>query len=301
MSSQQATDRVDSRDGEGGPRWATPPRKPILRYHGGKWRIADWIISHFPAHEIYVEPFCGAASVMLKKPQSKVEVINDKYDRLVNLLRVLRTPELSEQLSDQIRQTPYAKTEYECARVQTDDPVEDARRMLVLSFQGHGSGGASGGKITGWRRGIRPRGPTTADEWQRLWQEVFRWRDRLIGTYIESQDAIDSMNYWDSPDTLHYIDPPYLHKTRGSGVGTYKHELSENDHVRLAGCLTSLSGHVIISGYPSDLYDDLFKGWKRVERKVSADAQQKRVEVLWISPKTHHAKQTQLSLLKNER
>lgn len=68
---------------------ATPTR-PIMRYHGGKWRLAPWIIAHMPPHRIYVEPYCGAASVLMRKPRSYAEVINDLDGEVVGVFRVLR-------------------------------------------------------------------------------------------------------------------------------------------------------------------------------------------------------------------
>ena len=73
---------------------STPiPWRPALRYHGGKWRLAPWIIGHFPAHKIYCEPFCGAASVLLRKPRSRIEIINDLDSEVTNLFQILRDPE----------------------------------------------------------------------------------------------------------------------------------------------------------------------------------------------------------------
>lgn len=66
------------------------PTRPALRYYGGKWRIGQWVISHFPAHECYVEPYGGGASVLLQKARSPLEVYNDLDGAAVNFFRVLR-------------------------------------------------------------------------------------------------------------------------------------------------------------------------------------------------------------------
>ncbi|MEN2983189.1 MAG: DNA adenine methylase [Thermus sp.] len=53
---------------------ATPPDRPVLRYYGGKWRLAPWILRHFPPHEVYTEAFGGSAAVLLRKPEAPLEV-----------------------------------------------------------------------------------------------------------------------------------------------------------------------------------------------------------------------------------
>src|SRR5882672_6697622 len=130
-----------------------PPTRPALRWHGGKWKLAPWIISHIPPHRIYVEPFGGAASVLLRKPRAYAEVYNDLDDWAVNLFLVLRDPEMSTQLTEQLRLTPFSRTEFECDRELGEahgDRVELARRLVVRSFMGFGSN-AHNGRSTGFR------------------------------------------------------------------------------------------------------------------------------------------------------
>ena len=258
-----------------------------MRYHGGKWRLAAWIISHFPAHDVYIEPFSGAASVLMQKPRAGIEVLNDKYERLISVFRVMRDPASAKRLAELLRFTPYSESEYKSCREVAEDPVGDARRMLVLAYQAHGSVGACGGKASGWRRCIRSCGPNAADEWGRINDHITGWVERLRRVHVECGDYAKVIKRWDSPKALFYVDPPYLGNTRSNGLGSYKHEFAEEDHYLLAELLNTIQGHVVLSGYPSDLYDRvLYKDWRRHERIAIADRHQKRTEVLWISPQT---------------
>lgn len=260
--------------------------RPIARWHGGKWRIANWIISHIPPHRFYVEPFCGAASVLLQKPRSKVEVLNDAYNRIINAFRVIR--DHPEDLARALRFSPYAEEEYRRCREESDDPIEDARRMIVLGHQSHGSTGAcTGGKRSGWRRGVRQR-TSSADEWADVWKQIEDWAERLRGCYIEHGDAFGIIARWESEETVIYADPPYLPevRSRSSGKGAYgPYEMSQERHVELSEVLRSFSGAVLISGYSCTLYDELYQGWTRVDHQAFADRGSPRTECLWLNPK----------------
>lgn len=248
------------------------PNRPIVRYHGGKWAIAQWIIDHLPEHRVYVEPFAGAASVLLNKEPSRVEVLNDLNQRIVSAFSVLRNPDQAEKLKDLLRLTPCSEIEYRAARDRAECPVEDARRLIVLGHQGHGSTGASGGKLTGWRRGVRPHGPTSSREWADLWESVLVWADRLRSVYLECGEASAAIQRWDAPDALFYVDPPYVAGTRTTGLRGYAHEMTDDDHRKLAEVLHDVQGMVVLSGYPCPLYDEeLYPGWQRVQRRTTAD------------------------------
>lgn len=264
---------------------AARPTRPLLRWHGGKWRLADWIIAHLPPHRVYVEPFCGAASVLLRKPPSPVEILNDRHQRLVNLFRLLRDPAQAARLAERLRLTPYAEVEYHACREPAPDPLEDARRLLVLAWQGHGSTGASasGRRVTGWRRGDRGGRANSAREWAELWRQVSVWADRLRGVFIESADAIKLIRRWDGPDVLFYCDPPYPLATR-TARGGYQHEFSDADHAALAEVLRAVRGAVLLSGYACPLYAALYPDWPRTDQRAIADAQARRTESLWLNP-----------------
>ena len=121
------------------------PSRPILRYHGGKWILAPWIISHFPPHRVYVEPFGGAASVLLRKPRSYAEVYNDLDREIVSLFRVAR--ERGEELRRALELTPFARQEYLEAWHPSDDPLEQARRTVIRAYMGFASAAVTLGRV----------------------------------------------------------------------------------------------------------------------------------------------------------
>lgn len=258
------------------------PTRPLLRYHGGKWRLAPWIIQYFPDHDTYVEPFCGAASITLRKEPSPTEVLNDRHGRLINCFRVLRDPVSAARLLELLRATPFSMTEYMEARDESADPIEDARRLIILGHQGHGSTAASGGKLTGWRRATRKGAWSGAHEWSAIWESVGAWADRLRCVLLESDDARALVDRWDGARTLFYVDPPYVTGTR-TAPGGYAHDMSDDDHRALAADLRRAAGMVVLSGYPSDLYAELYGDWARFDHNAVADHGQMRTECIWLN------------------
>lgn len=258
--------------------------RPLLRWHGGKWRLARWIIAQFPPHRAYVEPFCGAAGVLLRKPPSAVEVANDRHRRIVGVFRLPRDPAQAARRARALRLTPYSAAEYRACREPADDPPQDARRLLVLGWQGHGGAGASGagqtaaGASTGWRRGDRGDLANTARA------RVGAWANRLRGMFLEDGDAIETVRRWDAPDALFYCDPSYPLETRTVGRKGYAFEFEEAGRRALAEALRAVRGMVALSGYPRLLYGRLYAGWTRLEARAVADGAAPRVEALWLNP-----------------
>lgn len=263
-------------------------KHPALRYHGGKFRLASWIISYFPAHRCYVEPFGGAASVLLKKEISEAEVYNDLDGEVVNFFRVLRDPELRACLSEACALTPYSREEFRCACSRGGDPVERARQLVVRAAMGFGSAGATQGR-TGFKLDTKRNSVTAQRIWARQPDNLAAVGSRFAGVLIENRDAIQCMSDHDTLSTLHFVDPPYVHRTRvdASKNRPYRFEMTDEDHMKLLAKLRKLQGMVIVSGYNSDLYNDMLQGWTRVTHETVANGRAgsvRRTECLWINP-----------------
>lgn len=263
------------------------PTRPVVRYHGGKWLLAPWIIEHFPEHRTYIEPFGGGGSVLLRKPRSYAEIYNDRWGDIVNVFRVLRDPETSAQLEKQLRLTPFARDEFELSREPSSNPVEQARRMIFRSMAGFGSDAVRAAASTGFRANSQRSGTTAAQDWMNYPDQLQAFTSRLQGVVIENRDALDVIAQHDRDDALIYVDPPYVHETRvrvGKTRG-YAYELTNQDHEALAEVLHRARGAVVLSGYASPLYDRLYVGWRRLDRATHADGGKDRVECLWLSPR----------------
>ncbi|MFK7074022.1 DNA adenine methylase, partial [Acinetobacter baumannii] len=109
---------------------------PLIRYHGGKFRLATWVISHFPNHTCYTEVFGGAAGVLLQKPRAYAEVYNDLDGEIVNLFRVLRNEDQRNKLIEQLVFTPYSRDDFHEAWEPCEDPIEKARRLIIRAQMG---------------------------------------------------------------------------------------------------------------------------------------------------------------------
>jgi|SRR5271156_940945 len=254
-----------------------------LNFFGSKTKLAPQIVRHFPPHLTYVEPFGGSAAVLFAKEPAKVEVYNDLDGELVNFFRVLRNAKLCAKLGHAAENTLYARSEFELAKQACDDPVEAARRFLVrqrMSFGGNGED---------WCYSIQTSRRGTA-------AAIRRWRwgveslpaihHRLKNVQIECADWRGVLRRFDGPDTLFFLDPPYHPETRVSG--SYRHELGHDDHRALVGCLPSIRGMVVLSGYAHETCAALERaGWARINYPTCTHARRsltRRVESLWLSP-----------------
>lgn len=277
------------------------PTRPVLRYHGGKWRLAPWIIGFFPPHKIYVEPYCGAASVLMRKPRAFAEVINDLDEDVVNVFRVLRDPDRARRLAELCLLTPWSRAEFVEAYEPTEDLVERARRTIIRGYMAYGSTSRRLGR-TGFRAKAYRRNQTGAQDWTTWPAQVEMFLNRMAGVTVEARPALEIIAQQDSPETLFYVDPPYPQSTRSSircdadVERAYHIDMLDDDHRELAKMLHSCAGMVVLSGYACDLYDkELYPDWRRFALEAMADAGQWRTEVVWLNPACAH-KQSQLRL-----
>jgi DNA adenine methylase len=259
---------------------------PPFAYFGGKGNLAARIVGHLPSHRHYVEPFAGSLAVLLAKNPAPFETVNDLDGRLMTFWRVLR--DRGTELAERCYLTPHSRSEHDLSYdLEVEDELEMARRIWVRLTQGRG--GTM--RRTGWRHFQNPGSRSTTSMPDYLEAYVERMApaiDRLRRVSLESRPAVDLVKtYGRHAEVCLYVDPPYLGETRSvsSRYGVEMHTPAQ--HEELAAALLSCAASVVISGYPSDLYDAWYSGWHRVElaaftgqANLSA-AEGRRTEVLW--------------------
>jgi DNA adenine methylase len=268
------------------------PARPLLRWLGGKYRLAEWIVGQMPAHDIYLEPFGGAASVLFRKPRAYNEVLSDLDDELVNLYRVLREPDCAAELIRRLELTPYAEAEYLLALkpVHGADQVERAARLVVRSHMAHGSNGARTDRPAGFRSDGRSGTTNVAGEWASFPSAMWAMVERLRGVTIRRDPAKLLIDEYRDQKVLIYLDPPYMPETRSTkarqreGYHAYSYEMTVEDHQALLDQIADHPAQIMLSGYDTALYRERLRGWQVRTKRARAHRNSPRTELLWLNP-----------------
>lgn len=260
-------------------------RRSPLRFIGGKSYIADWIVSNFPPHKVYVEVFGGGASVLFAKPRSKIEVYNDIWDDLVCFFRVLR--DNPEGLKNYLRYLPYSRNEFERYREkwlkrEFRDEIERAAAIFYLSRSSIDGDFLSSGFSSSIKR-------NSSESYRETIESLEEFSERLRGVIIENLDFRDLIPKYDSRDTLFYCDPPYF------GLSHYPHGFEYRDHYELSKMLKRIEGKFALSYYedprvyelyPPDEFVYLKKDvpkWSSLVREEEGEKRPRAIELLILN------------------
>ena len=253
--------------------------KSVLKYPGSKWSLAKWIISHFPEHHSYLEPFFGSGAVLFNKPRSNIETVNDLDGNVVNLFEWIKKD--PERLAHEIYYTPYARQVYEDAFAAVpEDGLGKAVNFYLRLNMGHGF--RTNGEKVGWKNDVQGREKAyAAQDWIHLPEKILQAAERLRGVQIENRPALDVIQRFNYKNVLIYCDPPYMLETRHGKQ--YLCEMDNKAHMELLEMLLQHRGSVLISGYDTELYRDMLAGWRRYEAAAYSQAGTKKKEVLWAN------------------
>jgi DNA adenine methylase len=260
--------------------------RPALKTHGGKHYLARRIIGWLPDHQVYVEPFAGGLSVLLAKPRCPVEVASDLNASLIGFYRVLQARPT--EFLDHVATVKYDRDTFDRASQAGKADGDELSTAISFIIRNRFSRGGLGRDFA-WSDRLRGCQPGDVNAWETIKVELPRLARRLAGVGLRCKDAVEVMREFDSPHTLFYLDPPY-HPTTRTAPDVYDHEMSDADHARLFDAVRHCQGMVALSGYANPVYDYALRDWERIEFNMpnhssQARAKQRRVEVLWLSPR----------------
>lgn len=266
--------------------------KPILKYPGAKWRVAIWLQQFTPHMPRVVDLYGGSGAFLLTLPYTPKHLIyNDLSQDLIRLFQVLRNPDSRTRLCEAVTFTLWSRAEYLSVVeangrvILTGDPVEDARRYLISTWQACKTN-------TSTRNGWRNMGAknTTMDSstwsvWRQLPERLAIAAERLQCAEIESSPALTLIGRYCTPETLLYADPPYVRTTvHGTRRKLYQHDMGDSDHEALLTALEAHPGPVMLSGYDNPLYTQRLTHWRKHTTQARAESNGARTECLWLNP-----------------
>lgn len=259
--------------------------RSCMKYHGGKYYLRKIICEMMPTHRIYVEPFFGAGHVFFEKAPVEKEIINDlDYDiaHMWNMIKIYPY-----EMGDILK-----KLSYDLGTFESKDPfatagdIDHAVKTFVkyrMSIGGRGKNFANPSKGR-TRRGM----PDNVSGWLSSIDNIVKNSTRLKDVSIANHSAQYLIKpYLNKPDTLIYLDPPYLPKTR-KVKRVYSKEMSGDDHEKLVELIKWAKSNIILSGYDNDLYNTVLSHWNKKVIPIknhAAGGSKKRTmnEVLWYN------------------
>lgn len=256
-------------------------------WYGGKFSHLDWLLPLLPDAKHYCEPFGGSAAILINRPPAEIETYNDLDGEIANFFRVLR--EQKDTLIEAIGLTPFSREEFELAISVPEAGISDlerARRFYVRARQVRTglAQTASSGRWAHCRLTSRAGMAGAVSRWLGAVEALPEIAQRLLRVQIENTPAIEVIQRYDSPETLFYCDPPYLHETRGDQKA-YGFEMDNKAHHELAECLNQIQGKVALSGYEHPLMEQLYGDWfiTKAPPKTVHSVKQTRQEILWTN------------------
>ena len=262
-------------------------RRIAFGWYGGKFSHLDFILPHIPVDAThFCDVYGGSAAVLLNVPPFPVETYNDIDSELVNFFRTLREQESA--LTKAIGLTPFSREELvlACQPARNLSDLERARRFYVRARQTR-TGLAQTSSEGRWAHCVltsRAGMAGAVSRWLGSVDGLSEIAQRLLRVQIENAPALDVIRRYDTVGTVFYLDPPYVHSSRGD-ASAYGHEMTEEEYRALAETLWTVRGRVILSGYRTALYDELYRSWRRedADERLCRSVRKPRRESLWLN------------------
>ncbi len=224
--------------------------KPAISWPGGKSRLVDEILPLIPKHTCYVEPFAGGIAVLLAKPRSELEVLNDTSNELINFYRCVRFH--ADSLLTELEFVLNSREEFHDFRRQPG--LTDIQRAARWYYRNKNCFG--GANMETFGTSALSAGAGHGSRQHRM--EAIRLLNlRLDRTLIESESWEKCLDRYDRPSTFFFIDPPYTE----CDAGMYP-AWTTADVVKLRERLALLKGKWLVTLNDCAAIRSIFSGCK---------------------------------------
>lgn len=272
-----------------GRRIASRKSKRLIAFgwYGGKFSHLDFLAPLIPDDAThFCDVYGGSAAVLMNVGPFPVETYNDVDSELVNFFQTLRNQ--GPKLIKAIGLTPFSREELAraCEPAAGLTKLERARRFYVRARQTR-TGLAQTSSEGRWAHCVltsRAGMAGAVSRWLGSVEGLAEIAQRLQRVQIENAPAVEVIRRYDTDDTVFYLDPPYVHSVRGD-ASAYGFEMTDDEHAELSGVLHAVRGRAVLSGYRTDLYDDLYADWRREDapERVCHSVRQPRQESAWMN------------------
>lgn len=257
-----------------------------FNYFGGKFTWLEQLYANFPNDFTHlVDLFAGSMCVSINYSGKVIKTANEINSDITNFFEVLRDHE--PELIRLLLLTPCSLQEYNNCWENSEDKIEQARRFYVRVRQSFFGLGAQR-RNKGWHMAktqLNAVGGETVSKWNNALEKLHDVADIIRSNFqITNFDFMDCIEKTDFPKAFFYCDPPYPEETRAS-KNDYKFEFTTEKHIQLSEKLHRIQGLAMISSYNSELYNELYKDWRKVEFPIkknnicSGEVQ----EVIWMN------------------
>lgn len=262
-----------------------------FNYFGGKFTWLDYLYSNFPTDFNHlIDLFGGSFCVSLNYKGKVLKTANEIHEDITNFFEVLRNNE--SELLRLLKLTPCSNLEYNNCWEPCSDKIESARRFYVRVRQSFFGLGVQR-KSKGWHMAktkLNANGGETVSKWNNAIDKLYTVADIIRSNFqITNFDFNDCIDKIDFEKAFFYCDPPYPKETRAS-FNDYKFEFTTENHIQLSEKLHKIKGLAMVSSYNSELYNELYSDWRRIEFPIkknnirSSDVQ----EVIWMNYKQNN-------------
>lgn len=257
-------------------------RSPV-RYYGGKAGMIPELLSLFPpedSYDTFIEGFGGGGSLTLAVPRTgKMEYYNDLGENIHSLYKVIADKELFSQLKDRLDLTLYSEqlhNEYKEKLKEKNLSIVD--RAFYYFYVNRSSFNGTGAFTL--KTAIRRKMGKNVSDYLSTIDLLPEIHDRLSSVCICNKDIFEILEKFNTSNVFMYLDPPYVPTTRVA-LNSYEHEMSVEEHVKLANILAKTESKILLSGYDNEIYRKLLEPKFKRRETVSPLAKSGKVEVLW--------------------